>query len=173
MKYQIYVASLTDYNAGILHGTWIDLENKNHDEVMEEIQEMLADSPTARKTGELAEEFAIHDYEGFDTISEYEDIETLIEYVEMVEEHGDAWIAYVNITGQKWVTKAGFEACYQGSYESERDFVECLLDDTGELESIPEHLRYYFDYDSYANDLFTSDFECEYVEGICYVFYRF
>jgi antirestriction protein len=173
MKYQIYVASLTDYNNGILHGVWIDLNGKDSDEVMEEIEEMLADSPTAKKYGEKAEEWAIHDFEGFDSLHEHEDIEELIEEVNLMEEYGDAWTAYTAITGREYATKAHFEACYQGSYESERDFVECLLNDTGKLSSLPEHLRDYFDYDSYANDLFTSDFECEYVEGICYVFYRF
>jgi UDP:flavonoid glycosyltransferase YjiC (YdhE family) len=45
MTYQIYVASLSDYNAGILHGKWIELEGKTTDEIQKEIEQILAESP--------------------------------------------------------------------------------------------------------------------------------
>ena len=60
---RIYVASLSDYNCGILHGWWVGADNSV--EILEEtIQQMLAESPTAGRYGDVAEEWAIHDYEG-------------------------------------------------------------------------------------------------------------
>jgi len=54
-EYRIYVASLSDYNAGRLHGAWIDA-TQDADEIEAEVQEMLAASPEP-----IAEEWAIHD----------------------------------------------------------------------------------------------------------------
>lgn len=41
---------------------------------------------------------------------------------------------------------------FQGKYDSEEDWARNFLDDTGQLESIPEDLRYYFDFEAYARD---------------------
>jgi antirestriction protein len=60
----IYVASLNDYNSGILHGAWIDA-TLPREQIEREIADVLATSPTALLTGEPAEEWAIHDHEGF------------------------------------------------------------------------------------------------------------
>jgi antirestriction protein len=54
------VASLSDYNAGILHGEWIDAD-QTADELHTAVRELLERSPSDLG----AEEFAIHDYEGF------------------------------------------------------------------------------------------------------------
>lgn len=45
---------------------------------------------------------------------------------------------------------------YRGQYGSWKDFAESLLEETGEIESIPDSLRYYFDYEKYANDIRLS-----------------
>lgn len=52
---RIYVASLSDYNAGRLHGSWLDA-NQPVDQLNDGVQAMLASS-----TEPLAEEYAIHD----------------------------------------------------------------------------------------------------------------
>ena len=47
--FRIYVASLSDYNAGILHGTWIDFAQLTDlDDLRAAIAAMLATSPTAK-----------------------------------------------------------------------------------------------------------------------------
>lgn len=70
---RIYVASLSDYNNGHLHGRWINAA-QSAQRIYEEIHQMLATSTTPG-----AEEWAIHDYEGFDRheICETEDISTV------------------------------------------------------------------------------------------------
>lgn len=56
--FRIYVASLSDYNAGILHGTWIDFAQLTDlDDLRAAIAAMLATSPTAKAApGQPAEE---------------------------------------------------------------------------------------------------------------------
>jgi antirestriction protein len=56
---KVYVACLAAYNNGILHGSWIDA-NQEAQAIHDAIKDMLASSPIAN-----AEEWAIHDYEGF------------------------------------------------------------------------------------------------------------
>lgn len=60
---RIYVASLSDYNNGYLHGRWIRA-TQTSEHIYDEIQQMLATSPSPS-----AEEWAIHDHEGFATLA--------------------------------------------------------------------------------------------------------
>jgi antirestriction protein len=59
---RIYVASLSDYNAGRLHGRWIDAA-QGVEAVEAEIVDMLGESRQL-----VAEEWAIHDYDDFGDI---------------------------------------------------------------------------------------------------------
>src|SRR5436305_12663954 len=70
---RVYVASLADYNAGRLHGAWLD-GNQEPGELKRQIAAMLARSPEPG-----AEEWAIHDYDGFGAarLDEYESLETI------------------------------------------------------------------------------------------------
>src|SRR4051794_6468221 len=61
---QIWVASLADYNNGTLHGAWLDAAQDEAD-LQAGVVAMLATSPLTARTGEQAEEWAIHDYQGF------------------------------------------------------------------------------------------------------------
>ena len=71
---RIYVACLAAYNAGHLHGAWIDVEDK--EAIKDAITAMLSASPIAG-----AEQFAIHDDDGFGgmNIGEYEPIGRIVE----------------------------------------------------------------------------------------------
>lgn len=51
-----------------------------------------------------------------------------------------------------------FEDSYQGTHDSELDFTEQLVEDLGMLDSMPDDLRYYFDYESFSRDLFMTDY---------------
>jgi antirestriction protein len=50
------------------------------------------------------------------------------------------------------------EEAYAGEWRSDEDFATDLLEQCGDLDSIPENLRYYFDYSAYARDLMISDY---------------
>src|SRR4051794_38011437 len=81
---RIYVASLADYNAGNLHGRWIDA-TQGADAIRREIAEILA---TSREPD--AEEYAIHDYDNFHglRLSECADIDRVAELAGLIVEHG-------------------------------------------------------------------------------------
>lgn len=161
---KIYVACLAAYNNGRLHGAWIDA-SQGAESIHEDIQKMLKSSPEP-----LAEEWAIHDYEGFEglQISEYESIEDVARYAQLIEDHGEAYAAYAGYIGTEYATKEGFEEAYQGEWDSEEAFAENLADETME---IPEHLQYYIDYEKFSRDLFINDyFSSQGDSGQIYVF---
>lgn len=152
---KIYAACLSAYNAGDLHGEWIDCD-QDSDDIMAEIQSMLSDSPMNEI--EECEEWAIHDYENFHgiKINEYESIERVAELAAAVEEHGEAFAAYVEYYGDSEIDK--FEERYRGSYENKRAFTEEhyseLLD---RVEEAGLNLSY-VDFETLERDLFQGDF---------------
>jgi antirestriction protein len=154
---RIYVADLAAYNAGKLHGVWIDLEGKDKDDIWKEINEMLSDSPASD-----AEEWAVHDHEGFGKydLDEYPDLDDLVQLVSLAEEHGEIVLDYIEAVGFKDLRDAGesFEESYAGEWDTEEEFAENLFEDTGDLEKVPEFLRYHIDWEGVARDLFMDDY---------------
>jgi antirestriction protein len=82
---RIYVACLAACNNGILHGRWINAD-QDADDIRSEIAAMLKASPI-----EDAEEYAIHDYEGFEgvSLSEYHGIDEVSAMAAFIAEHGE------------------------------------------------------------------------------------
>lgn len=126
---RIYVASLSDYNCGEMHGEWIEIdETTDADDVHEQIEAMLKQSPSvASGEAEIAEEFAIHDYDEFEgvEIHEYERIETVVQLGNLIAEHGAAFAAfYSEVCGEDLDLAASrFGDCYHGGvYESANDW---------------------------------------------------
>ena len=148
---RIYVACLASYNAGILHGEWIGATDA--DEIREAIQNMLSESREP-----IAEEYAIHDYEGFGGIrlSEFEDIDRVAESGRLIAEHGPAFAAYANHVGVDYATEESFQEAFCGEYETERAYAEELFDELY-LHEVPEHVQNYIDYEAFARDIFMGD----------------
>jgi antirestriction protein len=161
---RIYVASLSDYNAGILHGTWLTVDT-DADELQQRIDAMLAGSPTTKRYGDIAEEWAIHDYEGWGPLhlSEFEPLERLTTLASGIGQHGPAFAAWVDYTGSTDDNLIEqFEDHYQGEFDSLVDYGEQLLDDSGvNLEGIelePESFRQYLriDVEAFVHDLLAG-----------------
>ncbi len=167
---RIYVASLADYNAGRLHGKWFDLDDfADAEELYDAVKEQVLD--TSKEL--VAEEWAIHDYEGFGsiTISEYESFDTVIELAQAIEEHGGAYAAYVDHVGAHYATVEDFEERQAGHWDSEKDFAYDYVESTGMLDNVGDSIQMYFDYDSFARDLFMGDYSSvDDPEGGIYVF---
>lgn len=150
---QIYVACLAAYNSGILHGRWIDA-NQTAADIHTEIASMLQASPER-----FAEEWAMHDYEGFGEIhlSEWPEIERVAELARLIIEHGEAFAVWYQAqdAGHFAISELSekFEEQWSGEHDSERAFAEELLDSTGQLSMLPEWARGYFDFEGYARDL--------------------
>ena len=152
LKPRIYVACLAAYNNGFLHGEWIDADH-DVDSLFAEVKRILAISPIPD-----AEEFAIHDYEGFGDvcINEYTSLETVSALASFIIEHdelGAAVLAHAN--GDIDDANRLLEECYHGEHGSEEDFAMSFAEDTM---MIPDHLSYYIDYEKMARDLFINDF---------------
>jgi antirestriction protein len=143
--FKIYVADLAAYNQGILHGVWIDVLEGD---IQEQVNAMLTNSPV-----EDAEEWAIHDYDGFEgvSISEYENFDAVVEFAEFLQEHeafGAALLSHwCNDIAQ---AHQAAEECYTGCHESVADYARSLTEDTSE---IPAHLEHYIDYERMGRDM--------------------
>ncbi len=147
---RIYAACLAAYNNGILHGTWIDA-TIGVIEMVAAIRDMLAESPIPE-----AEEWAIHDYEGFGSLrlSEYESLERVAELAAFFEEHGELGAELVSHYGDLDSARTAIEDHYAGEYQSLADFAEEL---TEQSTTIPENLRFYIDYERMGRDLEIND----------------
>jgi antirestriction protein len=161
MTFRIYIASLSDYNAGILYGRWIDLEGKDEDDLQDEVNAILKESPYAKQYGEEAEEWAIHDYElGGITISEYEGLEKIIAIAEALEEHGEPLAIYVNDLGDFNSALESFEDAYVGKYDSFLDYATEIFDELY-AHALPEQITFYIDYAAFARDLEIEGYSFE------------
>ena len=144
---RIYVACLAAYNSGHLHGRWIDA-NQEADAIRTEITAMLKASPIPG-----AEEWAIHDYEGFEgaRISEYASFETVCALADFITEHGSLGAKLYREFGDDLEqAHAAFED-YAGEYRSAADFAEEVTRDSGT--EIPASLDYYIDWTALARDM--------------------
>jgi antirestriction protein len=143
---RIYVACLAAYNNGILHGAWIDVED-DEGAVWESINAMLKASPIA-----AAEEFAIHDYEGFGgvEIAEYAGVARVVEIAAFLRERGMLGaLVLSHLNGDLNAAAEALDDQYQGTF---RNLAEYMQELTEETVTIPESLRLYIDYESMAQD---------------------
>ncbi|GAD51074.1 hypothetical protein NT2_16_00100 [Caenibius tardaugens NBRC 16725] len=142
---RIYVACLAAYNNGILHGRWIDADQEAW-AIYDEIAAMLKASPRPD-----AEEWAIHDYEGFEgvRIEEYAGIDSVAEKAAFIAEHGELGAELISHFGDLDEARDAMKDRFLGTFASLADYVEDL---TEQCTAIPENLRYYIDWQAMARD---------------------
>lgn len=142
----IYAACLASYNNGILHGAWIEA-SQDIAGIQDDIQIMLNAS-----TIQNAEEYAIHDYEGFEgaEIPEYASLESIVTLATFIVEHGKLGAKLLDYFGDTKDAKKAMADYYYGEYKSVAEFAEDLTEQTTQ---IPEALQYYIDYERMAQDL--------------------
>lgn len=148
-EHRIYNACLAAYNSGILHGEWINIED-DIDETWNQIRNVLASSPIPD-----AEEWAIHDFEGFGGVrlSEYEGIERVHELAEFISEHEEVGALALNhYCGNIEDATRALEN-YMGCYTSIGDYAQEITESCTE---IPEHLQFYIDYERMGRDMDMS-----------------
>ena len=115
---RIYAACLAAYNNGRLHGRWIDT-TQDPEDIQAEIGAMLAASPIPH-----AEEWAIHDYEGYEgaRLEEYSGIEKAHALALFIVEHGRLGAKLLeHCGGDLDEAEAAFED-YAGEHSSLADF---------------------------------------------------
>lgn len=149
---RIYIADLAAYNAGTLHGAWIDA-TQDVDDILKDVHTMLNASPEPS-----SEEFALHDYEGFEgvNLSEYTPIEQLHEIACFISAHGKLGAKVFDHVGQDLEeAKTALNDHYAGEFTTLAHYAQELTEDRGD---IPSHLEQYIDYEAMARDMeFSGD----------------
>ncbi|HMM48818.1 MAG TPA: antirestriction protein ArdA [Miltoncostaeaceae bacterium] len=169
---RIYVASLGDYNEGRLHGVWIEAAIGD-DELYRRVRTMLAGSPMPG-----AEEWAIHDFEGFCGIDvrEHESLPAVGRLARGIVTHGAAFAAFVRLGGAGWGPHgADLEAGGGGGWDGGGGSARHPADDLGledQLDRLTGALRPYVavDYDLFARDLGHDISAAEAPDGGVFVF---
>lgn len=160
---RIWIASLADYNSGRLHGAWVDA-NQDPDDLEQAAWRILASSPEP-----AAEEWAIHDHDGFGPLQlgEYESFADISAIAKGIAEHGPAFAVWAEIVWDgggplDHDLLAEFPDYYMGDHESPEAWAEEMFQDFGyTLEAgahLPEAMQPYFhlDYQAFAEDMRLS-----------------
>jgi antirestriction protein len=143
---RIYVACLAAYNNGYLHGRWIGA-NQHAEAIQAEISAMLKASPIPG-----AEEWAIHDHEGFEgaELHEYAGIDRVVELAAFIAERGELGAKVLEHFGGDIDRAEGAFEEYAGCYRSLADFAQEITEETTD---IPPTLIHYIDYAAMALDM--------------------
>ena len=143
---KIYVVCLPAYNNGILHGAWVDAAQEAW-ALYDEVKEMLGTSPIVG-----AEEWAIHDHEGFGGVrlEEHAGLDAVAELAAFITEHGAVGAALLDYySGAMKEAREAMAERYYGPHASLADYVQELTEETT---VIPTTLRYYIDWQAMARD---------------------
>jgi antirestriction protein len=165
---RIYIASLADYNAGRLHGVWLDAA-QDLGELESAVQEMLASSPESG-----AEEYAIHDYDEFGCAHphEFTDLATISKLADGIAQHGCGFGIWAEEVGHDPNEMDRFEEVYLGRWDSLADYAGELLDDLGVTRQIedatPEWVRPYvsIDLDGLGREMTSGGVAVEGAAGV-------
>ena len=156
MKMEICLTNLGKYNEGELVFTRLVLPATT-----EEIYAAYDEIGVAE--GTMYEETFISDYEtdinGFE-IREYANIDDLNELAEELENFDEYELeAFGAMLEYGYATDEALQKVQDGEYRlydgcySMADVAEMYADETGLLSSIPDDLRYYFDFEAYGRDM--------------------
>ncbi|MBN9299878.1 MAG: antirestriction protein ArdA [Filimonas sp.] len=156
----VYVGTYAKYNNGSLFGKWLKLSDyADKEEFFEACKELHSD--------EEDPEYMFQDFENIpdgligeswlaDNI-----FEVLEAYADMDDDRQEAFAIWCNNTSRNLSDEdinnliSNFDDEYMGSYDSEEDFANWLVEETMEL---PDFMIMYFDYKAYARDLFICDY---------------
>ena len=162
----IYLTNLGKYNEGELIGEWVELPVSQ-----EELQEVF------KRIGinEEYEEYFITDYEcDFYEVGEYENIDTLNEIAERLDElnETESKIVKAMMSECGYTLDEAIEKVNNGDYmiysdcNDMTDVAYQVVENCGYLNNVPETVSRYFDYESFGRDLgiegtyiFTDDNE--------------
>ena len=153
---KLYVACLAAYNAGRLHGAWIDASDDTA-EMQDAINTMLRGSPCPD-----AEEWAIHDYDGFPNMGEYPGLAAVAAMAGLIEmakddhriDYDDFQPIAANWHGVVSDIEHALEA-FAGTYDTLRTYADELADEALDADGVKEgsFAQRHFDYESHASDI--------------------
>lgn len=148
----IYLTNLGKYNEGELVGEWLELPAT---------AEEIADCKKRIGINAQYEEWFITDYEcnvKDITVGEYDNLEELNELAETLADfdeyraHVFGWLISDGYSREEAVDASENFTVYDNCTDMS-DVAYYVAEACGYLESIPEHLQYYFDYEKFGRDL--------------------
>lgn len=156
---RIYLTNLGKYNEGELIGEWLDLPCT--DEELEEAKERIEISDEPDENGNYYEEWFITDYEtdihGL-TVGEHDNLDELNELAETLDELDEYEREIVEAmisegySLEDAIDKKEDCMIYYNCEDME-DVAREYAEETGLLDSIPENLQSYFDFEAYGRDM--------------------
>lgn len=156
----VFVSTYGKYTNGILDGDWFLIANYP-------TKKDFVNAIRKRHADERQPEFMYQDWEnipdGYITESEISDDLFLIvqEIANLDEIEAEAFFDYIDLKGSNLrgldidEILEIFREDYMGDFFNERDFAEYFVEEFG----YPEDMELYFDADSYATDIFITDFD--------------
>jgi antirestriction protein len=144
---RIFVVCLAAYNNGRLPGAWIETD-RGKDHIWDGARAMLTVSPEP-----AAEEWAIHDHEGFEgaSRSEYASFESDGALAELIIEHGAIGAKLYEYFGNDIAEARGAFNRYAGAFASAADFANQVHEDIGT--KFPACLTHDIDWKMLARDM--------------------
>ena len=154
---QVYVSTCAKYCNGNLTGKWLNLGDYQDKEDFDLACRLL-------HKDETDPEFMFLDWEDVPPGSVSEShIDPLIwNYLELSDYEKAVIEAYIYATGEDLEdAMRDAQNCLIGSGRDRTEVAQEYLEDTGALDEVPEHLRYYFDFDAYARDMEYEGFHTQ------------
>ena len=156
--FRVFITNLGKYNEGELIGKWLDLPCEDIESELASIG--VSDEPD--ENGIYYEEYFITDFENDYNyeVGEYDSLNELDEIAEELEnlDEWDKEIVSAFIENGSDIEEAldgfrdgnymVFSNCYNMT-----DVAEQYAEETGLLDSIPDNLRFYFDFEAYGRDM--------------------
>lgn len=160
----VALTNLGQYNEGILNFTWLSLPatEEEIEKAFDEIQVSYNDKHHYGSYGNEYEEFFITDYEcDYMDIGEYESLDRLNEIAEEVEglqEYEQIVVKALMDNGYdlEQAIEQKDDCIVYDDCDSMTDVAYRLMDETGDLDRIPEDLQMFFDYEAYGRYLETG-----------------
>ena len=165
----LYVGTYGKYAAGSIDGAWLYLDNyADPYDFMLACKQLHSDEPDP--------EFMFQDYIDlpsslYKECLTMDDLIAIYEFLELEGYEREAVQVYLDQIGNDSTDR--ILEMYSGVYDSEEDFATDYVEMSGDLDSIPEHLQQYFDYDAYTRTIFIDEFTSADVQGGVMVFRRF
>jgi len=162
-----YIACLASYNAGILHGQWVDLTGITD---IEDIQECI-DYIISTSKQPFAEEYACHDWSGIPKFlaSEHPNWDDVVKYLDVVAElpDNDAY-NYLCDDRNQVLSEDDFWDSYCGHYTSEEDYAQETYEEIYDLKDNP--LLNYVDWERVWKDMTYDGYSSHYQDGGYHIF---
>ena len=143
----VYVGTYRKYNNGSLRGAWVNLsEFSTKSEFYDHIQKLHADEDDP--------EYMFQDYENFPSCFYGESWldDRLWQWLELDDNSRQVCTVYFEQVNQQATIEEALEN-YHGTFESKESYAREFLEDCGSLSNLSEELRWFFDFEAYADNL--------------------